>query len=365
MSKHPDAPVRAVGWTGWRNRLLSSARFQRWAASFPLTRPVARRHARDLFDLSAGFVYAQVAYALVESGLLDALRRRPLTLEQAGSCASLPPEGTLRILRAAESLKLAEPLRDGSWTLGARGAMLAGSPGVTAMIAHHRLLYQDVADPLSLLRGERTGRLAGLWCYGEGASPDAVAAYSRLMDASQPMVAAQAIAAYRFARHRRLLDIGGGQGAFLSAVARVAARLELGLFDLPAVADRARAVLGPRAAIHPGDFLRDPLPAGYDLISLVRVLHDHDDAPALALLSRIRAALPSGGRLIVVEPMAATAGAAPSGQAYFGFYLLAMGSGRPRTPREIGAMTREAGFRRWRLRPTPLPLVARVLIADA
>jgi demethylspheroidene O-methyltransferase len=94
------------------------------------------------------------------------------------------------------------------------------------------------------------------------------------------------------------------------------------------------------------------------------VLHDHDDAPAASLLARVRDALPTGGRLLIVEPMAGTRGAEPAGHAYFGMYLLAMGSGRPRTPGEIGAMAIQAGFRRWHLLRNPLPLVARVLVAD-
>jgi demethylspheroidene O-methyltransferase len=82
------------------------------------------------------------------------------------------------------------------------------------------------------------------------------------------------------------------------------------------------------------------------------------------LLSRINEALLPGGRLLVVEPMAGTRGAEPVGHAYFGMYLLAMGSGRPRTPAEIGAMTLRAGFKSWKLLRTPLPLAARVLVAQ-
>jgi demethylspheroidene O-methyltransferase len=361
-----DRDTRPVGWRAWRNRLLSSSRFQHWAASFPLTRPVARHHARELFDLTAGFVYAQVAYALVESGLLEALRHETLSVAAVAGRTSLPRDGAVRLLRAAESLRLTESLPDGRWTLGARGAALAGSPGVTEMIAHHRLLYQDLADPLALLRGDRRGSLAGLWDYG-GSTQDA-ATYSRLMAASQPMVAAQALAAFRFGRHKKLLDVGGGEGAFLGAVAAATPGLQLGLFDLPAVVGRAHARLASfvdRTSIHAGDFRRDPLPAGYDLISLVRVLHDHDDAPASALLARARDALPRGGRLLIVEPMAGRQGAEPAGYAYFGMYLLAMGSGRPRTPAELGAMVTAAGFRRWRLLRNPLPLVARIMVAEA
>ena len=68
-----------------------------------------------------------------------------------------------------------------------------------------------------------------------------MADYSALMAESQPLVAADILSAYRFDRHRCLLDLGGGDGTFLTQVAKVAPSLRLMLMDLPAVADRARA----------------------------------------------------------------------------------------------------------------------------
>jgi demethylspheroidene O-methyltransferase len=183
------------------------------------------------------------------------------------------------------------------------------------------------------------------------------------MAASQPLVADLVLDAYPFTRHRRLLDVGGGEGAFLRAAARRVPALERGLFDLPAVVDRAAAQRVP-ATCHRGDFLRDDLPGGYDLVTLVRILHDHDDAPALALLRRVRAALPPGGRLMIAEPMAGTRGAEAMGDAYFGFYLLAMGSGRPRTAEEIRAMLTLAGFGKVTERSTAMPLSVRVIVAE-
>jgi len=345
----------------WRNRLIGSSRFQAWASRFLLTRPVARREARALFDLTAGFVYTQTAAALVESGLLDALVEQPLTVSQAAVRAGLPEPATLTLLKAAASLKLTEQT-GARWTLGTRGAALAATPGLADMIRHHRLLYADLADPLAMLRGAGPDRLAPLWRYDGSADPEQVATYSRLMAATQPMIAAQAISAYDFRRHKRLLDIGGGQGVFLAAAGAQAPQLELGLFDLPAVT--ARVAPRPRFTLHPGSFLHEPLPTGYDLHSLVRVLHDHDDAPAARILAASRAALAPGGRLLIVEPMAA-AGAAPEGHAYFGLYLAAMRSGRPREPREIKDMLHAAGFGRARMLRTPLPMVARCILAFA
>ncbi|MEN0075545.1 MAG: methyltransferase, partial [Paracraurococcus sp.] len=57
-----------------REGLVADPRFRRWAARFPLTRPVARRRTRALFDLCAGFVYSQVLLACVRLRLCELLR---------------------------------------------------------------------------------------------------------------------------------------------------------------------------------------------------------------------------------------------------------------------------------------------------
>lgn len=365
-------PAR-TSWLAWRNRLLASPRFQRFAARCWLTRPIARSRARGLFDLVAGFVYSQTLAACIATGLLDRLGGGPQTCDALAAQIDLPSEGTLRLLRAAAALQLVERLGD-AWVLGSAGAALRGNGGIAEMVAHHGLLYADLADPVALLRrGGGGGALARYWGYAAASGAgdaDSVASYSRLMAASQPLVAAQTLDAYRFARHRRMLDIGGGEGGFVESVAARVPTLELAVFDLPAVGERARARfaaagLGGRTSVHGGSFRSDPVPPGYDLVTLVRVLHDHDDSVALALLCAIRAALPPGGRLLIAEPMAQTPGAEPAGDAYFGLYLLAMGSGRPRSPAEIRTMLRTAGFARSRLLPTALPITCRVLVAEA
>src|SRR6056297_855833 len=189
------------------------------------------------------------------------------------------------------------------------------------------------------------------------------------MSASQPFVAAEVLAAYPLKRHRRLLDVGGGQGTFLTAAGRRWPHLELALFDLPAVAERARkrldeAGLGSRATVTGGDFLAGALPRGADVVSLVRVVHDHDDAAAARLLARVREALEPGGRLLLAEPMAGTRGAEPAGDAYFGLYLFAMRSGRPRTFRELESLLGDAGFTGIRAVRTRVPLLSRVMVAE-
>ncbi len=351
------------------DRLLANPRFQRWAAGFPLTRPVAARRSRALFDLCAGFVYSQVLVACVRLDLFNVLAAGPQSVASLVEQLQLAAPATERLLLAAASLRLVCRRGDG-FGLGVLGAAMLGNPAVAAMVQHHVLLYADLQDPVALLRGERAGTLGGFWPYaaGEPAAAGEVSGYSALMAESQALVAADVLEAAPLAGVRCLMDVGGGDGTFLVEAARVAPDMRLVLFDLAPVAERAAARfasagLGGRATTVAGSFRRDALPHGADAISLVRVLHDHDDAVAAALLRAARMALPPGGRIIVAEPMAETPGAESVGHAYFGFYLLAMGSGRPRTAAEITALLRAAGFVRVRERPTRRPMLVRLMTA--
>jgi demethylspheroidene O-methyltransferase len=365
-------------WREWRNRLLMSARFQRAAAAFPLTRRRARREARELFDIVAGFTYSQITLACVRLGLLQRLRAAPATEDDLVAVMAMPPAAAATLLRAAAALELLEPcpLRGtAGWALGRRGAALLGNPGVLAMIEHHAVLYADLTDPLAMLRAPRgSTALASYWPYASAAVPGEVAAertadYTRLMSASQGLVADEILDAFDIRRQRRVLDVGGGDGTFLRAVARRSPTARLMLFDLPGVAEQARrrfadAGLEERTEVFAGDFSRDPLPAGADLISLVRVLHDHDDPRVETLLRAAYTALEPGGRLVVAEPLAGTHGAERMGDAYFGIYLWAMGSGRPRSAAELAAMLEKAGFSRVTRCPTRVPLQTSVLVAE-
>ena len=351
------------------DRLLASRGFQRWAAGFPLTRGVASRRSRALFDLCAGFVYAQVLYACVQLDLFNALAPGPQSSEAVAGLVGLPLAGAERLLLAAASLRLVAR-RGERWGLGVLGAAMLGNPAVAAMVQHHALLYSDLSDPVSLLRGRPPGALASFWPYaaGEPTLASEVDGYSALMGQSQALIATDVLEAAPLGQTRCLLDVGGGDGSCLLAAAQHAPQLRLMLFDLPPVAERASAQfaaagLDGRATAVGGSFRHDPLPLGADAISFVRVLHDHDDTVAAQLLRAAHAALPPGGQVLLAEPMAGTPGAEPVGHGYFGFYLLAMGSGRPRTRAELTAMLSCAGFGRVRERPTRRPMLIRLLTA--
>ncbi len=363
-------------WKAWRDRVLTSPGFQRRAARSWWMRPIARRRARALFDLVAGFVYSQVLLSCVRLRVFELLAQGPLSAHELQRRLDLPAEGAEVLLSAAVALELLER-RDAAgqvrYGLGRLGAPMVTNQAVAAMVEHHAVLYTDLADPVALLRGQASPALSRYWAYASSARPgqlpsEAVQEYSALMSASQPLVADEVLDAYDITGHTCLLDVGGGQGRFLLAAAQRAPHLGLMLFDLPGVVPAAAAAFAvagvtARASAHGGDFAHDPLPRGADIASLIRVIYDHPDERALTILRAVYEALPPGGTLLLAEPMAGASGARRMGDAYFGFYLLAMRGGRSRSAERLAELVRSAGFERVRERATPIPLQVSVLVA--
>ncbi len=361
---------------GWRNRLLANPEFHRKARRNPFMRFMARRRARALFDLCSGFVYSQILSTCVQLDVFKLLQNGPLDSGAIARAIGLDRDAADTLLRSATSIKLIENRGRDCYGLGIHGAALLANPGVGKMIEHHTFLYRDLADPVALLKREQDETMLSMfWDYAgarQQQSNDSTGTepYTDLMSASQAMVAEQIIDTYPLHSHQRLLDVGGGDGTFLRTVAGAAPDLSLMLFDLPPVAEQAKLRFAEsdilnEVACHGGSVFDNELPKGADVISLVRIVHDHNDDAALAILKACRAALPAGGTLLLAEPMAREKVGDPATDAYFGFYLHAMGRGRPRTARELQDLIAEAGFSRCHSLKTHLPLLTSLLVAKA
>ena len=368
-----SSPIRQSGRrNGLLVRLASSRGFQDWAARVPVLRRIVRREGEAMFDLIAGFCHSQVLRALVEFDILNALVEAPEHESVLARDARMPEDRMRMLLRAAQALDLVRCSRMAVWRLTVRGAALATVPGVSGMIRHHDVLYDDMRDVAAFFRGEQDTQLAHFWPYvfgAEGAKdPKTAQDYSRLMADSQLLVAEDTLGSMPSLRPQRWMDVGGGTGAFLTAVAGAFPQSELVLFDLPAVVPAATerfeaAGLSTRANVISGSFQDDELPSGADVISLVRVLYDHGDDTVTRLLAKIHAALPAGGRIVVSEPM--TGGETPnrSGDIYFSLYCMAMRTGRARSAEEICSHLTAVGFENLRVAPSRRPFVTSVITA--
>ncbi|MFZ8958962.1 MAG: methyltransferase, partial [Paracoccaceae bacterium] len=284
------------------------------------------------------------------------------------------PERRIYVLcQAAASLGLLTRLRDGRYALARLGAAINGVGGLRDMILHHDILYRDLGPAEEFFRGETDPDLARFWPYVFGAAaaedPATAERYSHLMSETQNLVSDEILLSLSFANAQHVMDIGGGTGVFLAACAKAHPDVQVTLFDLPQVAGLAqdrfeREGIAARATIVSGSFRDDPLPVGPDLITLIRVLYDHEDETVLRLLKSVHAALPEGGKIVIAEPM--SGGEAPdrSADAYFAIYCMAMGTGTVRSAAQISELLWKAGFARVSSVKTRRPFVARIVTAE-
>lgn len=356
----------------WLLKLAASRRFQCWATRVPGLKRIARAEGAALFDIAAGFVNSQVLMALIDLRIPHILEQEALFPKQVADLCAAPPERMQVLLQAGAGLGLLRRYRNGQYGLAVRGASLLGVPGLEAIVKHHRVLYADLVDPAEFIRGGQNTELARFWPYVFGAAgatdPTVAATYSNLMAESQILVAEDTLRRIDLTKTNRLLDVGGGSGAFLKAVGVAYPKLKLSLFDLPAVLDDARqrlfeSGLSGRVSLHSGSFQDDTLPKGADAISLIRVLYDHSDSTIRHLLSAVYAALPPDGQLIISEPMSGGDKPERSTDVYFAIYTLAMQTGRTRSPEEIGRLLASAGFSNIRNQKVFRPFVTSVIVA--
>ena len=352
-------------------RLGLSARFHAFCARVPGLKHIARAEGAALFDVVSGFVQSQALLALVEFRTLHRLAEGPAPVAALAAQARVPADRMAILLQAGAALGLVAR-RGADWRLTVRGAAFLTVPGLEAMVRHHPVLYRDLADPVAFFRGETQPELAGFWPYvfgaGGAADPALAQRYSELMADSQGLVAADTLNLVDFRGTTRLMDVGGGTGAFLAAFGAAHPAVDLMLFDLPAVvpaagARFAAAGLSARTRILPGSFRDDPLPQGADTITLVRVLYDHADATVGALLRAAYVALPPGGRIVVSESMSGGDHPDRATDVYFSIYTLAMQTGRTRSGAEIARLLADAGFSDCQIIPGFRPFVTSVVSA--
>nr|WP_202487081.1 methyltransferase [Streptomyces sp. SID8354] len=166
---------------------------------------------------------------------------------------------------------------------------------------------------------------------------------------------------------RTLVDVGGGEGAFLSAVLARFPEMRGILLDQPHVLEGAPDVLreagvADRCETVPGDFFVD-IPAGADCYLLKTVLPGWDDQRASTLLRRVRAAMRPDSTLVLLEAVLLPGNEFDLGK-LIDLHTLVLTGGRHRTVEELDRLLRGAGLRLQRRRPTSTLTVLEARPAD-
>ncbi|MDQ3817526.1 MAG: acetylserotonin O-methyltransferase [Acidobacteriota bacterium] len=256
-----------------------------------------------LLELATAYQRAKTLFALVEFGLPTLLARRPLTFEEAARDVGLHRVAADRFFNACVALGLLERVGPEvrNTPLSAR-FLVKGSP---TYLGDFVLKYDQVSYPLwnNLAEKLRAWR-PGATDNEKPAEADQGLAGMQARHTLSLLVGRELGRAYDFSQHHRLLDIGGGTGAYSIALCQSYESLRAVVFDLPHVARLAAEYiqacgLSSRIEARAGDFKEDALPEGFDVALLADVVSVASEETNRELLCEIYGRLQAGGVIII------------------------------------------------------------------
>jgi hypothetical protein len=165
------------------------------------------------------------------------------------------------------------------------------------------------------------------------------------------------LAAYDFGKFHTVADLGGGTGAFLTALLAHYPGMHGLLFDQPHVVAEAgpaleRAGVAARCTVVGGSFF-DAVPPGYEAYILKAVLNSFDDTTRLAILRQVRTVRTAATRLLVLEDVIGPPNEDPYTKLLDVAMLLRTG-GAQYTREALAALFAAGGFRLASITPSTL-----------
>jgi hypothetical protein len=322
----------------------------------------ARENTATLLRLINGYYVTQAIHVAASLGIADLLADGTRTSDDLAHEAGADPDTLYRLLRALASVGVLHEGDGRLFSLTPLGELLRsdvpGSLHGWAAYAGRPYFWAAWAE---LLHSVRTGENAfrhvhgqDIWSY-RADRPEESALFDAAMKALTGASIAAVIDAFDFSRFGTLVDVGGGNGALLASVLAANPALRGVLFDQAHVVAGADQVLeaagvADRCQIESGDFF-EAVPEGGDAYLLRSIIHDWEDEESRAILRVVRAAMPEGAALLVVERDLG----APNEDAPVKFSDLNMlvgPGGRERTQDEYAALLESTGFRLVGVTPT-------------
>ena len=299
----------------------------------------------NLLGLINGFQVTQAIHVASILRIADHLKDGPHSAEELASLTQNNAGALYRLLRALAAVGVFEEdknrrfaltpmgdcLRSDSATPIGAWAEYVGSPYVWRTWGHLLHSVQTGDNAFQSLHG------TDIWSY-RAERPDEGAIFDRAMTEMSRGSAEAVIGAYDFSIFRHVVDVGGGRGLMLAAILAPHPGMRGTLFDQPAVVARSEAVLKERGIFNRceivGGSFFESIPSGGDAYVMRAVIHDWEDAEAVAILKTCRRAMRKTAKLVLIERIIAPANEVP-GTKFSDLNMLALPGGRERTRQEF------------------------------
>lgn len=150
----------------------------------------------------------------------------------------------------------------------------------------------------------------------------------------------------------RVLDVGGGSGAYAMAFVRARSGIRATVFDLPDVVPLAKAHieeerLSDKVDTVSGNYLTDDLGTGFDLVFLSAVIHSNSVQQNEMLIQKCAQAVQPGGQVIVQDFIMDEDRTSPAQGTFFALNMLVgTDAGDTYTEAEVRTWIEDAGLSR-------------------
>jgi SAM-dependent methyltransferase len=304
--------------------------------------------ADDIHGMARAFFRSRILLTAYELGLFTALGEAGKTSAEVAKELGTDPRATDRLMNALTVLGLLDK-EEGLFgnTPAASRYLVEGKPEYMAGLMHTVNLWDSWSTLTDAVRAgtsvfERPGGEAG-----ERRTDAFIAA----MHYGASLRAERVVAALDLAGVSRVLDVGGGSGAYAMAFVRACDGITATVFDLPPVTPLTRRYveaegLSDKVEVVEGDANVDELPRGYDLVFMSQLLHSNSAEENEALIANGAASLNAGGRLVVQDFVVDEGRAGPPRPVIFALNMLvATEAGDTYTESEIRGWMGAAGLR--------------------
>ena len=319
----------------------------------------------SIFGFVTGVWAAQAVATAARLGIPDLLAHGPRTAADLASVVKVDPSALHRLLRGIASVGVLTSEADERFSLTPVGECLRSDvPGsmrsfiIAETAPGHWLPWGH------LERSVRTGAPSSehalgmnVWDYYKKNHEEGHH-FAEAMSGMSGMAMQAVLASYSFSGLRKIVDVGGSHGAFLSAVLGREPSAKGVLFDRPEVVEGAGATLeaagvADRVERVGGSFF-EKVPSGGDAYLLKHILHDWNDEECVKILRGVRESMAPDARVVVVE-MLITSDGPPSPAPLLDLNMLVMLTGKERTADEFAGLFAKAGLRLAGVTPTHSP----------
>ena len=313
--------------------------------------------ALRLFDLIQSHRVTAVIYVAARLGLAELLSYGPQTPGKLAKATGADERALGRLLTALSTIGICSRTGEDSYALTEVGACLDSAADQSLKgwaILEAEMLSKSWSGMLeSVMTGKTLAELQGVADSFElmGRTPGNVDKFNLAMTELTRLVTPDILRSYDFSGISHLMDVGGGSGELLGAIAQQNRKLRGTVFDLPRCAEAASRHLhqigvSDRVEFVAGDFFKS-VPAVADAIILKSIIHDWNDARSISILRNCHQSLPGGGKLLLVERlMPETPGTADDDKAHAMSDLNMMRGpgGSERTEGQYRELIEQSGF---------------------